>query len=117
MSALYCQPPQASNSHVPEKCSGYECGVENTSYLCGMKEQGRIRVYLLSTYEEYGSTGVIGTTNPEKLHDMLDTFSFCSPSEHENLDKVLGSGKCSGDGFDLSPGWGGVQLHVIDIQQ
>lgn len=78
-----------------------------------------MKVYLLSTYEEHGAKDVVGTTDPSKLPEMLKTFGpNFGGMEYElrQLESALKDGLADRDGWDLSDGWGGVMLHVIELQ-
>jgi hypothetical protein len=75
-----------------------------------------MRVYLLSDYDEHGSENMVATVDPAKLEPLL--------VKHWNLPKSIDgdvaalraaldenkTGK-----WTLPGGWGGVQLHVVDL--
>lgn len=102
-----------------------------------------MRVYLLSTYDEYGSEGMEGTADPKILDGMLWVRSMSGevPAWADNPDKIahyrlrcrewyeeaksglekalakVAAGDFQpGEPINLHHGWGGVQLHVIDLQ-
>jgi len=92
-------------------------------------------VYLLSNYEEHGATGVYATCHKERLFDAL-LARFVPPldaNEHvikryidehheasNGLKKLLlktDEELSAADGTNLQNGWGGVQLHVVPLDE
>ncbi|HVI55469.1 MAG TPA: hypothetical protein VM621_10500 [Luteibacter sp.] len=82
------------------------------------------RIYILSNYDEYGAEDVKATTNRDAVMDMLRSYvgekvpGYSHPypefnyGEPEALLALLASedpGK-----YNLSEGWGGFQLHIVD---
>jgi hypothetical protein len=89
-----------------------------------------MRVYLLSVYEENGAEDMTGTTDPEKLPELLRRYfvpaEFDGPMEccglnHwdnalKRLDKAKAEGfTAAGGQYELGRHWGGPQLHVVDL--
>jgi hypothetical protein len=99
-------------------------------------------VYLISTYGEYGSEGMKGTSSTDDLPRLIRVIvesknrDWNRPAllierdieihkalreRHiseilENLPQALLAAKASpGEPQDLTKGWGGLQLHVIDV--
>lgn len=93
-------------------------------------------VYMISSYDEYGSEGVVATTNRDKLLGMLDGYYDLDPTKLsgnrlkaitlavsedkqtlmsllEKSDEELAR---SSSGYNLGKGWGGTQLHVVELQ-
>jgi hypothetical protein len=79
--------------------------------------------YMLSDYEEHGSTNVTATLDRSLLLSMLDT-NWANRSEayrlqaREGLTKLLARSDedlCGADGNACEHGWGGIQLHVIRL--
>lgn len=102
-----------------------------------------MRVYLLSTYDEYGSEGVVGTADRDALDGLLwercvggklpywakDPESIAKYHQNcrqwyeeskaglERALKAIDDGKQPlGEPRNLNDCWGGMQLHVIDLQ-
>lgn len=87
-----------------------------------------MRVYLLSVYEENGAEDVTGTTDPEKLPELLRRYFVPDEFEHvmeccglnhwdyglERLAKAKAEGFSEGK-YSLGRHWGGPQLHVVDL--
>ena len=86
-------------------------------------------VYLISTYDEYGSEGMRGTSStddlPRLIRDYFNSIAASWPApdreQHisellEALPQVILDAKASpGEPQDLTDDWGGPQLHVIDV--
>lgn len=70
------------------------------------------RVYLLSVYEEHGAEDVRATTDISRLPAMLAEMGYESP----RLEKLLATGEIYKNGQNLCIGWGGPQLHVIELE-
>jgi hypothetical protein len=76
-----------------------------------------MRIYLLTTYEEHGATEITGTTDPTKLPEILVNYTADDNWNREalaDLERALGQMK-TGD-WKLGRGWGGVNLHILDIE-
>ena len=81
-----------------------------------------MRVYILSVYEEYGAEQVKATLDPTKLSAMLREFRHpwkdqpveVPESVFEALTEVLAEDRLV-DGRNLSEGWGGWQLHIVEL--
>ena len=89
------------------------------------------KVYLLSDYGEHGSENVIATLDRTKVPDLLQVFfghhhldyvgphgdGRLHPTAHEKLAELLAADIPSKYGTNLSFGWGGVQLHIIELKE
>lgn len=76
-----------------------------------------MRVYLLSVYGEYGSHDMVGTPDPERLPGMLNAFwPAWVDAALPGLQAAL-KFPTPGQPYDLLNGWGGVQLHVVDLEE
>jgi hypothetical protein len=82
-------------------------------------------VYVLSDYEEHGAENVCATLDRSILHRLLDRNWPGSPEwaveahagleEHlKKADDVL-SARTSG--WNCHSGWGGMQLHVVELKE
>lgn len=73
-----------------------------------------MRVYLLSDHDEHGSENMVGTADPTKLESMLlNHWGNGGEIQVDWLRAALAEnapGKWSHPG-----GWGGPQLHVVDL--
>ena len=98
-----------------------------------------MRIYLISHYDEYGSEDVRGTADRDALPAFIDGYvrnvwlpacrfrGEARPDENEiatlavdealkQLGGVLPKAEANpGDHFDLGGGWGGLQIHVVDV--
>jgi hypothetical protein len=97
-------------------------------------------VYILSTYEDYGAEDVSVTLSRDRLPEMLKKYQMditkepCSNWTKDNQDRyatqmatecqTLGAllkrrdtELAAQDGHNLSHGWGGVQLHVVPLDE
>lgn len=76
-----------------------------------------MKVYLLSDYEENGSTNMVGTNDKDKVMDLMKScFAWAYDEDSEELKKLLEEDKPSCSPYTLGKGWGGVQLHIIELQ-
>lgn len=76
------------------------------------------KVYLLSDYKEYGSENMAGTMDKSKVIELLtNNFNYISDKTEycEKLEILLEEDISSKDPVDLGKGWGGVQLHIIEL--
>lgn len=74
-----------------------------------------MRVYLLSDYGEHGSCHVVATVDITKLPGLLtEKFPYWAEEAMPQLRELLLE-DAPIDGRDLLIGWGGVQLHVIEL--
>lgn len=74
------------------------------------------KVYLLSDYNEYGSENVVGTMDKSKVMELMKSnFSFWSEDNSDELIKTLNEDVASTMPYTLGKGWGGVQLHIIEL--
>ena len=90
-----------------------------------------MRVYLLSTYGEHGAEDVRATLDPSYLPVMLEKYfsdaewakhperrDAASKEAHEGLRRgLLEDGEPSSEGRNLQDGWGGIQLHIIEVER
>jgi hypothetical protein len=77
------------------------------------------KVYLISCYDEYGSTEVRATLDNTKVRDLLATHPELHNGISEEYDKRLAELLVADkpvDGADLGRGWGGFQLHIIELE-
>ena len=82
-------------------------------------------VYLLSDYDEYGAEHVAATLDRARLLDLVDAnWTDASEEFREIAKKELASLlerldidllKEEGNGHSLHHGWGGAQLHVVQL--
>lgn len=80
-------------------------------------KQQIVKVYLLSDYNEHGSENMIGTTDKSKVMQLMkDNFSFFNQQDVDELEWLLEKDKPSKDPDNLSNGWGGIQLHILELK-
>ena len=72
-----------------------------------------MRVYILSAHDEYGAEMVRATLDPTKLTQfVLDEWVH----ERARMAEVLAQGELHWKrGAKLSNGWGGLQLHIVEL--
>ena len=79
-----------------------------------------MKVYILSTYEEYGANHVTATTDPDELPSMVDAYrgelGHDPAHELEMLRRLEERGyPIEANGYELSDGWGGLQIHIVEL--
>lgn len=75
------------------------------------------RVYLLSTYDEYGAEHVRATLDPARLPAMVKSYYPDPAKELAALAEVLKEEEIiNSHGHNLSRGWGGLQLHIVPLE-
>ena len=86
------------------------------------------KVYILSDYGEYGSEHVVATLDKSKVELLaekywgcvdLDRLQYASghPTAREELLGLLEADTANKEsGIDLFFGWGGVQLHIVELE-
>ena len=90
--------------------------MERPNELTNFELMENQKVYTLSTYEEYGSTGVIATLNPDNLPSMLATLKYANEAEAKALARIKENGyPIDPNGHDLSKDWGGIMLHIVEL--
>lgn len=82
-----------------------------------------MRVYLLSLYGENGAEEVVATLDKSKVETMLvvhNHWSQCTEPYKEaclnRLRELLASDELLPDGCDLGDGWGGFELHIVELE-
>ena len=79
-----------------------------------------MKVYILSTYQEDGAEDVQATLDKSKITQLLKNLSvkYDGPMdfEEEKLKVVLENDQSNQLGHKLSDGWGGVMLHIIELE-
>ena len=79
-------------------------------------------VYMLSTYDEHGSVQCRATLDRNRLVTMLTGYFYdgnVRPEYLAGLTKLLQEPDerlADDSGTNLSNGWGGMQLHVIKLE-
>lgn len=85
-------------------------------------------VYTLSNYREDGAEQMIATLVRENLPTLLESRlhqyrEFDAQEARESLvrllqksDEELSRGEWEGNGHNLMKGWGGEQLHVVELK-
>jgi hypothetical protein len=79
-----------------------------------------MKVYLISNYGEYGSEAVRATLDKSKVRELLATHPDMHgeplPKDYEqSLKRMLEADELA-DGHDLGRGWGGFQLHIVELE-
>jgi len=77
-----------------------------------------VKVYLISTYGEEGAEKVRATLDKSKVLGLLaDSLEGAVEIEYEeNLAKFLLEDEIHTDGLNLGHGWGGYQLHIVELE-
>lgn len=80
-----------------------------------------MKVYILSSYEEHGAFHVVATLDRDKIIPLIQKFSDLFPDEIlreavNTVIKYLNLPEPEGGAMgDLTKGWGGIQLHVVEL--
>lgn len=73
-----------------------------------------MKIYILSTYAEYGAENVSATTDKSKVISMVKNIGIdISNKELIILKNLLKEDKVYKDGTDITSGWGGLMLHIV----
>ena len=77
-------------------------------------------IYMLSDYGEYGSDNVVATLDKSIVAQLLmehwpHAFDECIKELARLLDEDEEKLAKTKTGHDLEGGWGGVQLHIIEL--
>lgn len=84
-----------------------------------------MKVYLISTYNEYGAEEVRATIDKAKVESLLlthPTYIKIQPNQFEEEEHPIERLKYTLekdeviDGLDLTSGWGGFQLHIVELE-
>jgi hypothetical protein len=79
------------------------------------------RVYILSVHDEYGAENVSATLDPSRLPRMASRYTKSDAELAVLVAKieavVAGGAVHSSMGESLQLGWGGLQLHVVDLDE
>lgn len=78
-----------------------------------------MRVYIISWYEENGAQGVRATLDKNKVSELVSTHPehrHPLSKEYELTLKSLLEADAPIDGQDLGKGWGGFQLHIVELE-
>jgi len=76
-----------------------------------------VKVYILSSYREDGAEDVHATLHKDRVRDVL--IGAMGPLDFEydlNLARFLNEDAPSRDAKDLGKGWGGWQLHIVELE-
>lgn len=82
-----------------------------------------MRVYILSDYEEHGAENVRATIDKNKVVELFENLvskwedvnyaTKCRAKLNQLLENNILTTQC---GKDLGDGWGGLQLHIIELE-
>lgn len=85
-----------------------------------------MKVYILSTYDEHGAENVRATIDKNEVADIAAKMYLelwkCNAGrdrseEFTKLSELLDADVLSGkNGTDLADGWGGMQLHIVELE-
>ena len=76
-----------------------------------------MKVYLLNTYQEDGPEDIRATLDRASVEKLLVTHPYYQLCTEEYKAKSLKKlREILDDGGDLGTGWGGFQLHIIDLE-
>lgn len=78
-----------------------------------------MKAYILSNYDEHGAEDVHVTTNKDHVIDMAKKHfpDFLVAEELDRLNYLLETNDViQVKGMDLGRGWGGLQLHIVEIE-
>ena len=79
------------------------------------------KIYILSTYDEYGAENVKATTNKDNVMMLAELVISESDIRELNLNEKARLGVIlrlddltSKDGENISEGWGGLMIHIVE---
>jgi hypothetical protein len=75
-----------------------------------------MRIYILSTYREQGAEDVKATINKDNVEKLFMSY-LPTNDEIIALREFLVADEVNPDGFNLSKGWGGYMLHIIESEE
>ena len=80
-----------------------------------------MKVYLISRYDEYGSEDVRATVDKDKVRELLRTHKLREeedvPEDYDKtLSDLLAKDIATGQPNNLGRGWGGFQLHIVELE-
>lgn len=89
-----------------------------------------MRVYTLSIHNEDGAEELVATLDKTKLHQMCkdnyhnvksewseETKKYISQNNKDELDKLTKVLEKDELGkYNISKGWGGIQVHIVELQ-
>ena len=77
-----------------------------------------MRAFMLNTYDEYGPENICFATTPEAVQEKAMRHYPANPlEEDDNIEfqlLVTNPATKTNKAHDLSPGWGGWQLTILD---
>ena len=78
-----------------------------------------MKIYIVSTYGEYGAENVQATLDKSKVKELVSNLQLFNLGETEiaTLDNLLELDECDPNGNDITDGWGGIQLHIVEVSQ
>ena len=76
-----------------------------------------MKAYILSDYNEHGAENVVATLDKTKVMELMKSnFQWVNQEDIDKLEYYLEIDKPSKDANNLAVGWGGIQLHIIELQ-
>ena len=78
-----------------------------------------MKVYILSTYDEYGAEDVRATLDKSKVEALLQShprLSALTDYPIKKLRALLEVDCCDVKGTDITEGWGGFKLHIVELE-
>jgi hypothetical protein len=81
-----------------------------------------MNVYILSMYGEYGAERVTATCDKSRVPALLEAYAVCYPhssfdEDRDALAELLAEDCPSEGGHDLGHGWGGMMLHIVELDK
>ena len=75
-----------------------------------------MRLYIISTYREEGAEDVRATTNKDMVEKIFRSYE---PADDEiaKLREALIIDEINAAGINLSSGWGGYMLHIVETEE
>ncbi len=71
-----------------------------------------MKIYIISTYNEYGAENVVASTNCDAIIDYLKSKDVDTAKAISAINEGI---EISESGLDLGNGWGGYQLHIVEL--
>jgi hypothetical protein len=84
-----------------------------------------MKLYMLNTYGEYGPTDIKITNDWPNVWRLIDSYGTEKRSRDYEKGKLAGimedwdRGQCESPtgSWELSEGWGGVQFHIVELDE
>lgn len=74
-----------------------------------------MKVYILSTYDEHGAENVKASLDKEKMIAHIKGTDMTVDEMQVAMNAITEDEIISTNGLNLGSGWGGYQLHIVEL--